>query len=44
MSKLIPVLLDGTNLSRLWATAFLTLVDHPGTEIAPLVVSLTRLY
>lgn len=41
MSKLIPVLLDGTNLSRVWATAFLSLVDHPGTEIAPLVVSLT---
>ncbi|MDX6498683.1 MAG: hypothetical protein QOG23_1943 [Blastocatellia bacterium] len=29
MSELVPVLLNGSNLSRLWATAFLSLVDHP---------------
>lgn len=41
MSELMPLLLDGNNLSRVWSTGFLYLVDHPRAEIAPLVVSIT---
>lgn len=40
MSELMPLLLHG-NLSRVWSTGFLYLVDHPSTEISPLVVSIT---
>jgi hypothetical protein len=41
MSELMPLLLQGNNLSRVWSTAFLYLVDHPSAEISPLVVTMT---
>ncbi len=39
----IPMLISqpGLNLSCAWATAVLQIVDHPGTEIAPLILSVT---
>src|SRR5258708_2062351 len=36
-----PLLIDDSNLSRAWARAFLHTLDHPGKEIAPLVLSVT---
>jgi hypothetical protein len=36
------MLIDETNLSLAWARAFLQIVDHPGTKISPLIVSLTE--
>lgn len=41
MSELMPLLLQGNNLSRVWSEGFLYLVDHPSNEISPLVVSIT---
>ena len=41
MSKLMPLLLQGNNLSRVWSEGFLYLIDHPITEISPLVISIT---
>lgn len=36
-----PLLLDDTNLSHAWARAMLHAIDHAGTDIAPLVISVT---
>src|SRR5215216_5834610 len=41
MSELMPLLLQGNNLSRVWSEGFLYLADHPSTEMSPLVVSIT---
>lgn len=37
----VPLLVDEPCLSRAWARAFLHVIDHPGKEIAPLVLSIT---
>lgn len=36
-----PMVIDRPNLSAAWAEAFLHTIDHAGTEIAPLVLSIT---
>ena len=36
-----PMPFADDNLSRVWARAFLHVLDHPGTTIAPLVISVT---
>ena len=36
-----PLIIEAENLSVAWARILLQIVDNPGTEIAPLVVSLT---
>ena len=36
-----PLLVTGSNLSVAWAEVFIHIVDHPGTQIAPLVLSIT---
>ena len=36
-----PLVIEDDNLSRSWARAFLHVLDHPGTAISPLVVSIT---
>lgn len=36
-----PLLIDQPNLSAAWAQTFLHVLDHAGTEIAPLVLSVT---
>lgn len=36
----LPLLITSDNLSLAWAEAFLYIIDHPGKEIAPLVVSI----
>jgi hypothetical protein len=36
-----PLLIDESDLSRAWAKAVLHVVDHAGTEISPLILSLT---
>ena len=36
-----PVVIDDTNLSRAWARLLLQVLDGAGTEVAPLVLSLT---
>jgi len=46
MSKLArdthsPVLVDDGNLSRAWSRVFLHALDHPGTSISPLILSVT---
>lgn len=41
MSKSSPLLIDETNLSYAWARAFLHVIDNPGKEISPLVVSIS---
>ena len=41
MSKSSPLLIDRENLSHAWAKAFLHVIDNPGKEISPLVVSIT---
>ena len=40
-APLEPLVINDTNLSRAWARSFLHLLDNPGTEISPLVVSLS---
>jgi hypothetical protein len=35
-----PILIEDNNLSRAWSRAFLHTIDHAGTEIAPLLLSL----
>ncbi len=39
MSSMSPVLIEADNVSHAWARAFLRIVDSPGTEIAPLLLS-----
>jgi thymidylate synthase len=41
MSNSEPLLISRTNLSHAWACAFLHIIDHPGREISPLVVSIS---
>lgn len=41
MSNSLPRLFKQTNLSHAWAEAFLHIIDNPGKEISPLVVSIT---
>lgn len=41
MSNIEPVVISDTNLSRAWARILVHAVDHPGTEISPLVISLS---
>jgi hypothetical protein len=41
MSDLDPVFISDTNLSRAWAKVLVYAIDHPGTEISPLIISLT---
>lgn len=36
-----PFVVDEDNLSRAWSRAFLRVMDHPGTEITPLVISIS---
>ena len=36
-----PLLIDDTNLSRAWARLLLQVRDHAGTEVAPLILSLS---
>ena len=36
-----PVLIDDTNLSRAWARLFLQVLDNAGTEVAPLILSVS---
>ena len=36
----LPLLITSDNLSLAWAEAFLHIIDHPGKEVAPLVVSI----
>lgn len=36
-----PLLVTGSNLSAAWSEVFIHIVDHPGTQIAPLVLSIT---
>ncbi len=37
----VPLTIEADNLSVAWAKILLRIIDNPGTEIAPLVVSLT---
>lgn len=43
MNNSAPLLIEETNLSRAWSRAFLHIIDNPGKEISPLLVSLTGL-
>lgn len=36
-----PLVIDEPNLSRAWARALLHILDHSGTEISPLILSVT---
>ncbi len=36
-----PLTIEAENLSVAWSKILLKIIDNPGTEIAPLVVSLT---
>ena len=36
-----PLLVTGSNLSAVWSEVFIHIIDHPGTQIAPLVLSIT---
>jgi hypothetical protein len=41
MSNSEPLLIPETNLSHAWARVFLHIIDNPGREISPLVVSIS---
>lgn len=41
MSSTTPLLIEDTNLSHAWSRAFLHIIDNPGKEISPLVITLT---
>jgi thymidylate synthase len=41
MSNSKPILIEETNLSYAWGRILLQIIDNPGKEISPLVVSLT---
>lgn len=43
MNNTRPLLIEETNLSRAWARAFMHIIDNPGKEISPLLVTLTGL-
>ncbi|NRG16905.1 thymidylate synthase [Rhizobiales bacterium] len=39
-AAIAPLVIDSKNLSEAWARIFIHILDHPGTEIAPLVLSI----
>lgn len=41
ISAIKPLLVDERNLSHAWAKAFLHVIDSPGKEISPLIISVT---
>ena len=41
MNKNTPLFIEEANLSRAWARAFMHIIDNPGREISPLLVTLT---
>lgn len=41
MNNTQPPYIEETNLSRAWARVFLHIIDNPGKEISPLLISLT---
>lgn len=40
-AAIAPLVIESTNLSDAWAQIFVHILDHPGTEIAPLILSLS---
>jgi thymidylate synthase len=40
-SSIKPILVEDRNLSHAWARAFLHVIEHPGKEISPLIISVT---
>ena len=42
MNNLLPPLVEETNLSRAWARVFIHILDNPGSETTPLLVSLSN--
>ena len=41
MSKSSPLVIEETNLSHAWSRAFLHVIDNPGTNVSPLLITLT---
>ncbi len=41
MNSTTPLLIEDTNLSHAWSRAFLHIIDNPGKEISPLMITLT---
>ncbi|MEA5531060.1 hypothetical protein VB638_16045 [Dolichospermum sp. UHCC 0684] len=41
MSNSVPIIINERNLSYAWCRAFLHIIDNPGKEISPLIISLT---
>ena len=41
MNSTTPLLIEDTNLSHAWSRAFLHIIDNPGKEISPLIITLT---
>lgn len=41
MNNSSPLFIEETNLSHAWSRAFLHIIDHPGKEISPLLITLT---
>ena len=41
MSSSSPLIIEETNLSHAWSRAFLHIIDHPGKEVSPLLITLT---
>lgn len=41
MNNSRPLLIEETNLSRAWAKVFLHVIDNPGQEISPLIVTIS---
>ncbi|MCC3411550.1 MULTISPECIES: thymidylate synthase [unclassified Microcoleus] len=41
MSNSLPLIIEETNLSHAWSRAFLHIIDNPGKEVSPLLITLT---
>jgi len=41
MNSTTPLLIEDTNLSHAWSRVFLHIIDNPGKEISPLIITLT---
>lgn len=41
MSSSSPLIIEETNLSHAWSRAFLHIIDNPGQEVSPLLITLT---
>ena len=41
MSNSLPLIIEETNLSHAWSRAFLHIIDHPGKQVSPLLITLT---